>query len=109
MIWLALLVLASGLTFVHLGVVLARRAIVRLRGPRWRDVPSGFFVAGAPAREPTIAFLVAVYNDALTIGPCVESILAQSRPLDQIGVVDDGSTDGTGAVLDAFRSRGVIV
>ncbi|MEA3200557.1 MAG: peptidoglycan-N-acetylglucosamine deacetylase [Thermoplasmata archaeon] len=108
-VWFGILVLASGLTFVHLGVLLARRALLKLRGRRWRDVPSDFFVAGAPPREPTIAFLVAVYNDALTIGPCVESILAQSRPLDQIVVVDDGSTDGTPAVLDTFRSRGVTV
>ena len=46
-----------------------------------------------------ITLLIPAYNEELTIQSCVESCLKQSRPLDEIIVVNDGSTDGTAAIL----------
>src|SRR5207237_471882 len=44
---------------------------------------------------PTVAVLVAAYNEEVGIGSCVRSILTSDLPALQVVVVDDGSTDGT--------------
>ena len=43
-----------------------------------------------------------VWNGERHIGAALESILTQSRPPDEIIVVDDGSTDSTSSILDSF-------
>jgi glycosyltransferase involved in cell wall biosynthesis len=48
---------------------------------------------------PTISVLINCFNYRGFVVEAVESALRQSRPPDQIVVVDDGSTDGSGAVL----------
>lgn len=49
----------------------------------------------------TISVVVPVYNVAAELGRCVASIVAQSYGNLQIVLVDDGSTDGSGALCDA--------
>ena len=44
---------------------------------------------------PTVSAIVAVYNRFRLVKRSVESILGQTRPVDEIIVVDDGSTDET--------------
>jgi glycosyltransferase involved in cell wall biosynthesis len=51
---------------------------------------------------PTIAAVVGVYNGEDLIGETVRSILDQTRPADELIVVDDGSTDGTAEILAGF-------
>jgi glycosyltransferase involved in cell wall biosynthesis len=46
--------------------------------------------------------LLPAYNAVATIGRALESIRWQTRPPDQIVVVDDGSTDGTAEVLEQY-------
>ena len=48
-------------------------------------------------QNPTVSAVVATYQAERFIGPALESILGQTRPPDQVVVVDDGSTDGTAA------------
>jgi glycosyltransferase involved in cell wall biosynthesis len=51
------------------------------------------------------AVVIPVYNMEQYLAECIESALAQTyRPLEVI-VVDDGSTDGTGAVAQRFGTR----
>lgn len=50
--------------------------------------------------EP-VALIVTVRNEAATIGPLLDSILAGSRVPDEIVVADGGSTDGTWELLRA--------
>lgn len=44
--------------------------------------------------------IVCTYNHADCLEACLDAILAQSRPLDELIVVDDGSTDATAAILE---------
>jgi len=50
----------------------------------------------------TITAAVAAYNAEPWIGEALEAILGQTRPPEEIVVVDDGSTDGTARVLAGF-------
>lgn len=51
---------------------------------------------------PTITAVVAAYNAESWIGEALEAILGQTRPAEEVVVVDDGSTDGTARVLERF-------
>jgi GT2 family glycosyltransferase len=55
---------------------------------------------------PSIAVVMPAYNAAQWIDETLESVLAQTRPADEVIVVDDGSTDDTAA---RARAHGVTV
>ena len=55
--------------------------------------------------EPTVAVVVPVYNKSKYFARCVDSILNQSYRKIRVYLVDDGSTDGSGAVCDAYERR----
>ena len=52
--------------------------------------------------RPTVSVIVPAYNAGQHLGAALRSALAQSAPPAEIIVVDDGSTDDTGAVATAF-------
>jgi len=54
---------------------------------------------------PTISVVVPAYNEERHIAEALDSVLAQTRPPREVIVVDDGSTDGTVAVVDRYRER----
>ena len=49
-----------------------------------------------------VSFLVPAYNEAATIGPLLDAVWALDVDK-QIVVVDDGSTDGTGELVEQWR------
>ena len=49
--------------------------------------------------------MTAIYNSQETVGQALESVLSQSYPAVESIVIDGASTDGTLAVLEAYRSR----
>jgi glycosyltransferase involved in cell wall biosynthesis len=59
--------------------------------------------------EPTISAVIAAYQAEEWIAEALESILVQTRPPDEIVVVDDGSTDGTARELERFADRAHII
>jgi glycosyltransferase involved in cell wall biosynthesis len=61
-------------------------------------------MAGGEPRERT-ALIVTVLNEAGTIDALLESIATQTRPPDEVIVVDGGSHDGTLQRLEPWRAR----
>ena len=53
--------------------------------------------------KPTISVVIPVYNRAHIIGYALTSVLSQSVAVNEIGVVDDGSTDHIESVLADFQ------
>ena len=52
-----------------------------------------------------ISVIVPVYNAGAYLDRCIESVLAQSLRDLEICLLDDGSTDGSGAVCDAYAAK----
>jgi glycosyltransferase involved in cell wall biosynthesis len=55
--------------------------------------------------RPSVSAVIPTHNCARYLPDAIESVLAQSRPADEILVIDDGSTDETEEVLRAYRDR----
>jgi len=63
------------------------------------DVPTDL-----PTDLPTVTMVVAMRNEALNIGRCLESLAAQDYPGDRLEVLvyDGASTDSSVAIVEAF-------
>lgn len=59
----------------------------------------------AASAEPSISAVVAAYQAEEWIGEALDAILGQTRPPDEVVVVNDGSTDGTGRELERYGRR----
>ena len=55
--------------------------------------------------SPTFSIIIPVYNVAPYLRECLDSVLAQTCPDWEAICVDDGSTDGSGAILAQRESR----
>ena len=73
---------------------------VRVRGSKSLDEESG-----SPSPEcPLVSVVIPARNESHNIERCLRSVLSSDYPRLEVIVVDDGSTDGTGAI--ARRSAG---
>ena len=57
------------------------------------------------ASAPTVSIIVPVYNSARYLEACVRSILEQDYRDIEVILVDDGSSDGSGAICDRFAAE----
>ncbi|HTC65308.1 MAG TPA: glycosyltransferase family A protein [Candidatus Saccharimonadales bacterium] len=63
-------------------------------------------VQGRPARQlPRYVLVTPVHNEENFIGRMIESIASQTVPPNHWIIVDDGSTDGTPAIVRAYAKR----
>lgn len=53
----------------------------------------------------TISVVIPVYNVELYIRECLDSVLSQSNSSLQIILIDDGSTDNSGAICDEYAEK----
>ena len=92
--WTILLAGVLSVLRLLLLLVTARRHARRRRGP-W----------GPPVREP-VSVVVPAYNEEAGIEATLISLLRSEYPIEVI-VVDDGSTDGTAAIVERYARFGV--
>ncbi|MBK8083576.1 MAG: glycosyltransferase family 2 protein [Devosia sp.] len=57
----------------------------------------------------TVSVVIAAHNAERYLGECLDSVLDQTMPPDQVIVVDDGSTDGTAALLRTYSQRVTVI
>lgn len=79
------------------------RAMQQTRS-RWFDARLASAHGGAPGGAPPVAggsvsVVIPSYNHARYLGEAIASVFAQTRPADEVIVIDDGSTDGSADVL----------
>lgn len=60
--------------------------------------------APASTEMPTISIIVAVYNVADYVEECVRCLLGQTYRNLEVVIVDDGSSDGSGAICDGLQA-----
>lgn len=58
---------------------------------------------------PDISALMSVYNGERWLSDAVDSVLRQSEGDFELIVVDDGSTDNTGAILESYKDKRLLV
>jgi glycosyltransferase involved in cell wall biosynthesis len=57
------------------------------------------------AKSPLVSVIVTVYNGEGYLKTCLDALLSQSGVNLQIVAVDDGSTDASGRILDAYAAQ----
>ena len=65
----------------------------------------GRLAAGGSRRGPALSVIVPVFDVEAYLADCLDSLLAQSQVDLEVIVVDDGSTDGSPAIIAAYAER----
>lgn len=61
------------------------------------------------ADKSEVSIIVPVYNSEKYLRQCVDSILSQTFSDFELLLVDDGSTDGSGAICDEYSAKDTTV
>lgn len=70
--------------------------VYRFRGNTYINVPFAI---------PSVSVLVPARNEEKNIGECLQSILQQDFPIREIVVINDGSTDKTGEIVEQLQKE----
>lgn len=68
------------------------------------DVPDS---PPAAVAVPSVAVIVIGWNTAAYVAQCLDSIFTQTHQIDDVIYVDDASTDGSVAIAETYRERGL--
>ena len=60
---------------------------------------------GKTLNNINISVIIPTYNRASTIAQCIESVISQTYPVDEIIIIDDHSTDDTIKLLNKFGDK----
>lgn len=60
---------------------------------------------GAVTQAPSISIAMSVYNNAPHLAQAIEAMLAQTHADFEFLIVDDGSSDGSAAIIDDYAGR----
>jgi glycosyltransferase involved in cell wall biosynthesis len=55
--------------------------------------------------KPSVSCIIPVYNAERFLAETIESVLAQTYTVDELLLVDDGSTDGSKAIIDRYIGK----
>ena len=94
----------AALTQLHLAVLGCLALVLLVAAGNllgWRRV-AHYAHRAAAVEQPPVSLLVPARNEAAHISACVRALLAQDYPRFEVLVLDDHSTDGTGAQLAAL-------
>ena len=82
----------------------------RRKKPAFQAVQRWYTAPGLPAlaEYPKVSVVICAYNAEPTMEACLISLQALRYPAFEVIVVDDGSTDRTGAIADSFEGIHVI-
>src|SRR4051794_33246743 len=67
-----------------------------------RSTSSERVVGVTKAAGPKVSVLMSVYDDERHVGAAIESILNQTYRLFEFLIIDDGSSDGSRDIIEAF-------
>ncbi|MEP6997163.1 MAG: glycoside hydrolase family 99-like domain-containing protein [Betaproteobacteria bacterium] len=81
----------------HATALKKQAAVRQIRSPRSEDDPE--------RRPPRISVVMPAYNHERFVRMALDSVVAQTLDDLEIVVIDDGSSDGTAAILDAFVAQ----
>ena len=57
--------------------------------------------------ENRVSAIITAYNSERFINDAIASVMAQTRPIDELVVIDDGSTDDTAKVVSFYFEKGI--
>ncbi len=112
LIQLILMITFGGLTYFGTLWVISRETLLQglatIRSTLNRKKSPSKTVTDAPAMvEARVSAVITAYNSEAFIAEAIQSILNQSRVVDEIVVVDDGSTDATRRIIADFADQGI--
>jgi 1,2-diacylglycerol 3-beta-glucosyltransferase len=98
---------AAGALNLVFAVFFCRHLAFALAAAKWAEADLLAADIGLESWTPSVAVLVGCKNEALVVDGMVTALLALDYPADRLRlvVVDDGSDDGTGALLDGWAAR----
>jgi glycosyltransferase involved in cell wall biosynthesis len=82
--------------------------VVSKSAPKWVDPRLVGWPKPLEIKNPMVSIIVPARNEEVSLGDCLESLVAQTGVTKEIIVVDDGSTDCTRRIAGSFLSVKVV-